>query len=160
MKYLLLACMIFVASCSAGEPKSMNGEHLNGVRYVEYTGPDEVDASVLAKVVAALEAYAKERTDSALTQTLARNHNEPWKRMGFAYQEERDTRYKVGVRYEKGQLQCIVFANQISASFRKRGSGAGQQSTDEIYYIATGDQVRVTHSYSFPNETPFPAETK
>ena len=151
MKRLILVSMIFASSCMADGEKPLSGEHLNGLKYQLYSGPAEIQPSYLDQITAALETYAKESADHSLKKTLSVSRSKAWSRVGFEHLEfeakpSSSEKAKVGVRYQKGELQCVIYQNQVMAAFAIEEGG---KRVEKLYYVAGDKELRVTHAYTF-----------
>ncbi len=151
MKRLILMSLIFTSSCMSDDGKPLSGEHLNGLKYQVYSGPAEVQEAYLDRIVTALVAYAKESSDAVLKKTLDQSREKSWSRVEFEHlppetKKSAAPEIRIGVRYEKGPLQCVVFQNQAMAAFSVK---EGERQSEKIYYVSGEKELRVTHAYSF-----------
>jgi hypothetical protein len=131
--------------------KPLSGEHLNGLKYQPYSGPAEIQPSYLDQITTALETYAKESADVSLNNILSISRNKAWSRVGFEHLESdakksSSGKAKVGVRYRKGELQCVIYQNQVMAAFAIE---EGEKRIEKLYYFADDKKLRVTHAYTF-----------
>jgi len=150
MKRLLIASMVFISTCLASGNKVLPGEHLNGRKYECYSGPAEVQQPYLDRVDIALEAYAKENAEDVLSKVLGQSRGKKWIRVDFEYvtsekEGSAPVKIRIGVRYAKGDMQCVVYENQVMIAFSVASMGG---RLDKMYYLSGEQELRVTHAYT------------
>ena len=121
------------------------GEHLNGVEWQYYSGPATIQQSYLNQIFSAIENHAKESSDDFLQKIIDNNRDKSWTRDDLVYlTSNSNIKSPVGVCYEIGRLQCVIYQNQAKISFMVE---YGENEGENIYYISLGKMPKVTHAY-------------